>query len=183
MSKIQDQVMGRLVKARDCLKAGKEAFEKGNFAGAVSNLQLAISYDPNVPEAKALLEQAQSKVAEVRAEQHFQRALQAESLGNHESARASLKHAVDCKPKKGHYYFKLGMLEIDVESERRQGLENLKLAVQYDGKNVEYLLALAKAYETVGMPRNAVREFEKVVSLERGHDVATRALKRLKAVL
>lgn len=183
MSKIQDQVMGRMVRARDCVKAGKEAFEKGNFAAAVSNLQLALSFDPNVPDAKALLEQAQAKAADGKAELHFQRGLQLESLGNHDSARASFKHAVECKPKKGHYYFKLGTLEIDVEAERRQALENLKLAVQYDGKNIEYLLALAKAYETVNMPRNAAREYEKVVSLEKGHDVASRALKRLKAVL
>lgn len=181
LDKLQNQLMGRLIKAREQVKVAKEALDKGQFAQAVTAYQLALSYDANNAEAKAGLEQAQSRFGEIKADLLYQKGVQAEALGNSEGARTYFRQAVECKPKKGQYYFKLGHMQMEAEAERRHGLENLKLAVQYDARNVEYLLALAQAYEQVGMPRNALREYEKIVTIEKGHDIAVKALKRLKA--
>lgn len=181
LDRLQNQLMGRLVKAREQVKMGREALDKGQFAQAMSAFQIALSYDPNNAEARLYLEKAQTQFGEVKADQLYQKGIQSEALGNSEGARTYFKQAVECKPKKGMYYFKLGVLQIDSEAERRQGLENLKQAVQYEGRNVEYLLALAQAYEQVGMPRNALREYEKIVTIEKGHDIAVKALKRLKS--
>jgi curved DNA-binding protein CbpA len=183
MDKLQRQVMERMLKAREYLRIGKEAFEKGQFAIAANNLQMAATFDPNSQEARQLFEKASSRVKEGQAEGHYQRGLQEFMVGNIDNARQYLKMAVDCKPKKGYYYFKLGMLYLDNDQDLRQGIEQLKLAAQYDPQNVEYLSALAKAYEDARMPRNAYREYEKIVTINRGHELAQKALKRLKAVI
>ncbi|MFM7202146.1 MAG: DnaJ domain-containing protein [Myxococcota bacterium] len=183
LDKFQQQLAGRVLKGREYLKLGKEAFDNGRLAQAVSHLQLASSFDASNPEIRLLLEQANGRYGEVRADQLFQRGLQEEAIGNTEGARQQYKQAVDCKPKKAQYYHKLGKMQLDVADERRAGMENLKQAVVLEPRNLEFLLSLAAAYEQVGMPRNALREYEKVISLEKNHDTALRALKRLKAAL
>lgn len=183
LDKFQQQLAGRVLKGREYLKLGKEALDKGQLAQAVSHLQLAASFDGGNLEVKLLLEQANGRYAEVRADQYFQRGTQEEAIGNTEGARAQYKQAVDCKPKKAQYYHKLGRMQLEVADERRAGMENLKQAVALEPRSVDFLLSLAAAYEQVGMPRNALREYEKVLGLEKNHDTAMRALKRLKAAL
>lgn len=183
LDKFQQQLAGRVLKGREYLKLGKEALDKGQLAQAVSHLQLAYSFDANNPEIRLLLDQANGRYGEVRADQLFQRGLQEEAIGNIDGARQQFKQAVDCKPKKAQYYHKLGRMQLELADERRAGMENLKQAVVLEPRNLEFLLSLAAAYEQVGMPRNALREYEKVISLEKNHDTAMRALKRLKAAL
>lgn len=183
MDKLQQQLMGRLIKAKEYVKMGKEAIEKEQWAQATSHLQLALSFDANHAEAKSLLVIAQGKLGDIKADQFYQRGLQQESLGNPESARSYYKMAVDQKPKKGHFYFKLGTLQMESEAERRVGLENLKQAVAAEPRNLEYVLSLAHAYEVCGLLRNALREYEKALTLEKQNDVALRGVKRMKAAL
>lgn len=183
MDRLQKQLMERLIKARDYLKTGKDAYERGQFGPAQSALQMAVAFDPQNKEAKKLLEDATTRVNELKAENHYQRGLQEEMVGNVDNARHYFKLAVDCKPKKGYYFFKLGMILLQIPDERRQGLEQIKRAIEFEPKNAEYLSALARAYVDNKMPRNAYREYEKVLLIDKGHVEAQKALKRLKAAI
>jgi len=171
MDRFQRQLMERMIKAREYFKAGKESFARGNYPQAMASLQFACTFDPRNQEARELLEQTTELVNEAKAEGHYQRGLQV------------FKKAVDCKPKKGYYYYRLGHLLQETEAERKVGLEQYKLAVQFDPKNIDYRMVLAKAFEEFRMPRNAVREYEKILSLDRSNEVAQKMLKRLKAAL
>jgi Tfp pilus assembly protein PilF len=56
----------------------------------------------------------------------------------------------------------------------------LRKAVEFEPRNVEYTLDLARAYEELGMPSNAIRAFERVLHLDSKKSEAAKALKRLK---
>lgn len=181
-SALAKQLIERRRKAHMYFKQGKELYEAGDHQKALSSLQLALSFDPANAEAKRLMDSAHAQVADVRAETHYQRGLQQEMVGSTDVARRFFQMAVDCRPKKGYYYFKMAQI-MSGESESRQRLEQLKLAHQYEPDNLEYLLALADCYDVAGMPRNALREYEKVLKLHKGHDVADKAVRRLKAAI
>lgn len=176
------QLLERRKKAMMYLQQGKELFDAGEYQKCLANLQLALSFEPGDTEARRMLNEATARVADDRAEVHYQRGQQQEMIGSTEAAKRFYQAAVDCKPKKGYYYFKMAQMLTD-ESEGRARLEQLKLAVQFEPDNLEYLLAVAEGYEKHGMPRNALREYEKVLKLAKGHDAAEKAVRRLKAAI
>lgn len=176
------QLIERQRKARKYLIQGKADVEAERYEAALSSLQLAASFDPRSAEAKKLIEICRAAVADTRAEAHYQKGLHHEMLGSDEAAKRLFQMAVDCKPKKGYYYAKLATVLRD-KTELRARLEALKMGHQYDPKNVDTLLKLADAYEQVKMPRNALREFEKVLLIKKGHDEAEKAVRRLKSVI
>ena len=91
-----------------------------------------------------------------------------------------MQQAVDCKPTKGKYYNEFGKLVSTHTLQQRVGLELLRKAVEFEPRNVEYTLDLARAYEELGMPSNAIRAFERVLHLDSMKSEAAKALKRLK---
>lgn len=182
MQKIHQQIVGRMVKARGYFKSGKEAFEKEQYGIAVGHLQMALAYEPNMAEAKEMLDIATGRVNETKAEAHYQRAVQELTVGNTDNAKIFLKAAVECKPRRGHYYHKYAVLLLESEKDLREAVEQLKNAVEYSPRNVEYRMMLAKAYEDIDMPLFAKREYEKVVRIDKSNRQAQKSLKRLKAV-
>lgn len=181
-NQLTKQIIERRRKAMKYFKEGKDLADAGDYQRALATLQLSLSFDPNNVEAKRLMDHAHAQVADVRAETHYQRGMQQEMIGSSDAARRFFQMAVDCKPKKGYYYYKLAQV-MSEESEVRGRLEQLKLAHQFDPDNLEYLLALAECYDIAGMPRNALREYEKVLKLHKGHDLAEKAVRRLKAAI
>ncbi len=91
-----------------------------------------------------------------------------------------MQKAVDCKPPKGKYYNDFSKLVTAHTLQQRVGLELLRKAVELEARNVEYTMDLAKAYEELGMPSNAVRAYERVLYLDTKRSAAAKALKRLK---
>ncbi len=182
IQQLKKRIMARMLKARAYLKAGREAFEKEQYGTAVAHLQLALAYEPKLSEARELLSVASERVNEVKAEAHYQRAQQELAIGNMENGRFYLKAAVECRPKKGHYYYKYAMFLMESPKDRREGIEQLKLAVEHEPKNVEYRLTLAKAFEEMDMPLNAKREYERVLAIDKSNQEAQKAARRLRAV-
>ncbi len=182
IQRLQKQIMARMLKAKAYFKAGREAFEKERYATAVAHLQLALAYEPKLAGVSELLQTATERVNEVKAEAHYQRAQQELAIGNVDNGRIYLKAAVDCNPARGHYYFKYAMFLMDHGIDHREGVEQLKRAVEHDPKNVEYRLAFARALENRDMPLNAKREYERVLQIDKSNQEAQKAVRRLRAV-
>ena len=154
--------------------------DKGAFAEAATHFQMAMTMDPRNKRAKIMFKRAQATSRNTRAEEHYNVAQQALLSEDMKRAAESMQKAVDCKPTKGKYYNEFGKLISEHTLQQRVGLELLRKAVELEPRNVEYTMDLAKAYEELGMPSNAVRAYERVLHLDSKRSVAAKALKRLR---
>ncbi len=176
----QKQLATKIARARQHMKSGEESMDKGMFGEAATHFQMAMTLDPRNNRAKAMFKRAQATARNARAEQHYKAAQDALLAEDMKRAAESMQKAVDCKPTKGKYYNEFGRLISEHTLQQRVGLELLRKAVELEPRNVEYTLDLARAYEELGMPSNAVRAFERVLHLDSKKSEAAKALKRLK---
>lgn len=179
---LERQLVERIKKARGYFEEAKILYDKADYRGAIAGMKLALTFDPNLKEAQRIIDESEGQLADVKAELHFIRAQQMDMLGNSDGAKQLYKMAVDCKPRKAQYYFRYAQLTRS-PAEQRDHLEALKNAVLYDPNNKDYLLALAAAYEAVGMPRNALREYEKILKLDASNLASQQAVKKLKGMI
>ena len=180
MQKFQKQLVMRIAKAKRHMAAGEAAMEKGDFQEAASNFQMAMTLDPRNTRAKTLFKRSQSQHRNGRAEEFYRQAQEVMIAEDTKRAAELLQKAVDCKPTKGKYYHEFGKLVIAHTLQQRVGLELLRKAVELEPRNVNYNIELARAYDELGMPSNAIRAFERVLHLDRKNSEATKSLKRLK---
>ena len=180
MQKFQQQLVMRIAKAKRHMAAGESAMERGDFAEASSNFQMAMTLDPRNTRAKTLFKRSQSQNRNGKAEEYYRQAQEVLLAEDPKRAAELLQKAVDCKPTRGKYYHEFGKLVIEHTLQQRVGLELLRKAVELEPRNVNYNIELARAYEELGMPSNAIRAFERVLHLDRKNSEATKALKRLK---
>ena len=180
MQKFQQQVVLRIAKAKRHMTAGEAAMERGDFGEAASNFQMAMTLDPRNTRAKTLFKRSQAHHRNGRAEEFLRQAQEVMLAEDTKRAAEFLQKAVDCKPTKGKYYHEFGKLVIAHTLQQRVGLELLRKAVELEPRNINYNIELARAYEELGMPSNAIRAFERVLHLDRKNSEATKALKRLK---
>ena len=177
MQKFQKQVVMRIAKAKRHMAAGEAALERGDHAEASSNFQMAMTLDPR---AKTLFKRSQAHHRNGKAEEFYRQAQEVMLAEDTKRAAGFMQKAVDCKPTKGKYYHEFGKLVVAHTLQQRVGLELLRKAVELEPRNVNYNIELARAYEELGMPSNAIRAFERVLHLDRKNSEATKALKRLK---
>ncbi len=180
MQKFQEQIVLRIAKAKKHMTDGEAALEKGDFAEAASNFQMAMTLDPRNTRAKTLFKRSQSSNRNGKAEEFYRQALDVLLSEDTKRAAELMQKAVDCKPTKGKYYHEFGKLVIAHTLQQRVGLELLRKAVELEPRNVNYNIELARAYEELGMPSNAIRAFERVLHLDKKNSEASKALKRLK---
>ena len=180
LTDFQKQLAGNIARSRKHMTMGESAMEKGAFAEAATHFQMSMTMDPRNKRAKVMFKRAQSTSRNTRAEEHYTAAQQAMLSENMKRAAEAMQKAVDCKPTKGKYYNEFGKLISEHTLQQRVGLELLRKAVELEPRNVEYTLDLAKAYEELGMPSNAVRAYERVLHLDSKRSVAAKALKRLR---
>lgn len=180
MTDFQQQVAERIVKARRHMKAGEKAAAAGDHQKAASHFQAAMTLDPRSLRAKAKYNKSQAQHRNTKAAEFHRQAQDALLAENTKRAAELMQKAVDCKPTKGKYYNDFGKLVSAHTLQQRVGLELLRKAVELEARNVEYTMDLARAYEELGMPSNAVRAFERVLYLDSKRSEAAKALKRLK---
>jgi curved DNA-binding protein CbpA len=176
----QKQLATNIARGRKHMIMGEESMEKGGFSEAATHFQIAMTMDPRNKRAKVKFKRAQSTARNTRAEEHYVKAQEAMLSEDMKRAAEALQAAVDCKPTKGKYYNGFGKLISEHTLQQRVGLELLRKAVELEPRNVEYTLDLAKAYEELGMPSNAVRAYERVLHLDSKRSKAAKALKRLR---
>jgi curved DNA-binding protein CbpA len=176
----QKQLAQKIGRSKRHMKLGEEAMQSGSFADAASNFQMAMTLDPRNTRAKAMFKRAQGANRNRKAEDFYKKSQEALLSEDMKRAAELLQQAVDCKPTKGKYYNEFGKLVSTHTLQQRVGLELLRKAVELEPRNVEYTLDLARGYEELGMPSNAVRAFERVLHLDSKRSEAAKALRRLK---
>jgi len=86
--------------------------------------------------------------------------------------------AVECEPDEGLAYYRLAQLLLHKVDDPRAAMTNLRRAVGYEADNHRYRVALAQLYVIVGMPRNAVREYQRVLEEDPKNTAAKQGLRR-----
>ncbi|MEE2751726.1 MAG: DnaJ domain-containing protein [Myxococcota bacterium] len=165
-------------KARKHFEEGKREYDSGNFIKAASSLYLAMTFDGDNEEYKALNEEVQQKARNMRSLQFVNQAESAESFGSWREALEHYQKAVECEPNEGLAYFRLAQLLIHKVDDPRAAMTNLRRAVTYEPDNHKYRLALAELYVLVGMPRNAIREYQRVLEADPKNGAAKQGLRK-----
>lgn len=177
---LQKDLAQRVLKAREYAKAGQEAYEKARYAEAATQFQLALAMDPRSTKLKALMTRAQGQARNGRAEGLWKQAMEAKASDNQKAAADLMQKAIDCKPTRGRYFNEFGKFVMTNTLQQKNAVEHLKHAVDLEPNNVAFLTDLGLAYDELGMPSNALRVFEKILTIEPKNSTATKLVKKLK---
>ncbi len=165
-------------KAQAHFEEGKREYEAGNYIKAASSLYLATQFDPGNAEYRAINEEAQQFARNMRALQFVNQAENAETYGNWREALDFYQKAVECNPTEGLAFYRLGQLLYEKADDTRGAVSQFRMAVAREPESTKYRLALAEIYIVVGMPRNAEREYQKVLELQPGNGAAKAGLRK-----
>lgn len=127
-----------------------------------------------------MFKKAQEQGRNTRAEAAWRQGREALESEQFSVAAQHFKTAIDCQPTRGKYYNSFGKVVWEHTMRQRTAIELLRTAVEKEPDNLEYVIDLAKAYESVGMPSNALRAFERAAQLSPNNPDVKKALKRLR---
>jgi tetratricopeptide (TPR) repeat protein len=165
-------------KAKAHFEEGKREYEAGNYIKAASSLYLATQFDAKNAEYRALNEEAQQFARNMRALQFVNQAESAETYGNWREALEYYQKAVECNPSEGLSYYRLAQLLYSKVDDTRGAVTQFRLAVAREPDSSKYRLALAEIYMVVQMPKNAEREYQKVLELQPNNGAAKSGLRK-----
>jgi tetratricopeptide (TPR) repeat protein len=114
----------------------------------------------------------------MRALQFVNQAENAETYGNWREALDCYEKAVECNPTEGLSFFRLGQLLHARADDTRGAVTQFRTAVAREPESTKYRLALAEIYMVVEMPRNAEREYIKVLELQPNNATAKAGLRK-----
>lgn len=173
-------IMERLAKAKGFFKAGKKDFLDKNYKSASVHFKLAIAYDPYNEQYKKSFAEAQKIVKQGELERLMGRASFEEEVGRFTDALKLMEQAVQITSDNPEPYHKLARLLLTHGRDLRQAKNYCLRAIDISSKNPEYYLTLGSIYQAAGLFRNATREFEKVLRLDKGNSEAQEHLKELR---
>ncbi len=182
MDKALKPIVERLAKAKGFFKAGKKDFLDKNYKSASVNFRLAIAYDPYNEQYKENFAEAQRIVKQEELERLMRKASFEEEVGRFTDALKLMEQAVQITSDNPEPYHKLARLLLNRDKNLRQAKNYCLRAIDINSQNPEYYLTLGSIYEAAGLFRNAAREFEKVLRLDKGNSEAQERLKGLKGV-
>jgi curved DNA-binding protein CbpA len=165
-------------KAQAHFEEGKREYESGNYIKAASSLYLATQFDQGNTEYRALNDEAQQFARNMRALQFVNQAESAETYGNWREALEYYQKAVECNPSEGLSYYRLAQLLYSKADDTRGAVTQFRMAVAREPDSTKYRLALAEIYMVVQMPRNAEREYQKVLELKPNNGAAKAGLRK-----
>lgn len=177
--KFKDLLAAQFARAKSYYEAGKAEAAAGRWSNAEGSYYLATRFDPKNPTYMAAHQDAAGKARQARATHFLALADQAESYAKQKEAIEHLRKATECNPTDGAAFFRLGRLLRDSEGDTRGALESFRVALLKDPKNVEWRLAAAELYETLGMRQNAHREARTVLEVDPKNEKARALLKRV----
>ena len=169
IKKLRAQARGQSERAVRYFEQGKKDYDEGNISKAVSSLHLAVQFDKDNREYRALYELARSEASQSAAVQAVQSGESAESFQNYREAMHHYQRACDMDPDDGLPFFRLAMLTIRIEQDKRAALQLLRTAAAKSPRNVEIRLSLAELYGELGMNLNARREYQTVLSMDKSN--------------
>ncbi len=175
----QNPLLARAGRVQELASRGKAALAEGRFAAAASDLLVARGMDPRNAELEALAEEARRKAAAAKANELFQKGLEAEVLGSWAAALSFYRSALAEDP--GHVraaaHAARSALEIgDISSARALAGAAVKAAPR-TGIAHE---ALGLVLDAEGNKRDARRELEKAIELDPKLEGAKERLKKLR---
>lgn len=180
IQKLREQARGRNSRAKRYFQQGQTDYQEGNISKAVSSLHLAIQFDPNNKEYRALYELARSEASSSASVQFMQAGESAESFQNFKEAMYNYQRACDQNPADGLPYFRLANLVLRIEQDQRKALGLLRTATTKSPKNVEIRLKLADLYLELGMGLNAGREYQTVLGIDKNNSRAKSGLRNVR---
>jgi tetratricopeptide (TPR) repeat protein len=169
INKLRAQARGQNQRAKRYFDQGKSDYDAGNISKAVSSLHLAVQFDQQNKEYRALYELARSEASQSAAVQAVQSGESAESFQNYREAMHHYQRACDMDPDDGLPFYRLALLTIRVDQDKRAALGLLRSAASKSPRNVEIRLSLAELYGELGMNLNARREYQTVLRMDKSN--------------
>ncbi len=180
LKKLRDQVKGRSTRARRYFQQGQEDYDAGNISKAVSSLHLAVQFDPQNSDYRALYELARSEASTNLSVQYIQAGESAESFQNYREAMHNYQRACEQNPDDGLPFYRLAMLILKIEQDKRKALTQLRTAANKSPKNIEIRLSLAELYADLGMNLNAKREYQTVLEVDKNNARARSGMRNVR---
>ena len=180
IKRLREQVKGRSSRARRYFEQGQKDYNAGEIAKALSSLHLAVQFDGENSEYRALYELARSEASSSRSVQYVQAGESAESFQNYKEAMFNYQRACEQNPEDGLPFFRLALLVLKIEQDQRTALKHLRTAASKSPKNVEIRLSLADLYAQLGMSLNAKREYQTVLGIDKNNDRARSGLRSVR---
>ena len=180
MKRLRDHVKGRSSRARRYFEQGQKDYQAGEIAKAVSSLHLAVQFDAENSEYRALYELARSEASSSLSVQYIQAGESAESFQNYKEAMFNYQRACEQNPEDGLPFYRLAMLTLKIERDQRGALNHLRTAASKSPKNVEIRLSLADLYAELGMSLNAKREYQTVLGIDKNNVRARSGLRSVR---
>lgn len=180
VDKAKQELVERLKKARRAKLKGQRLHDEGQYLEAAAMFQRALILNPRDEDAAKLAKRSNDMASNSRAEAVWRRGREAQEREQFQEAARLFKQAVEANPSKGKYYHSFGKVVWEHTMRQRTAIEMFRLAVEKDPHILEYVLELARAYESVGMPSNALKAFERAATLDPSNGEARKALKRLR---
>ncbi|MBD0326094.1 MAG: DnaJ domain-containing protein, partial [Pyrinomonadaceae bacterium] len=118
-----------------------------------------------------------------QAENSFQRGLLSLKQGKPTAAISSFSEAARLVPREARYRAYHGRALAENEATWRQAEAEMKAAISFDSKNVDYYVMLAEFYLKVGLPRRAQSELERALVLDSQNATARQLLASIQATL
>jgi curved DNA-binding protein CbpA len=174
--------LAKQAKLHELAVAGRRFLEKGDFARAYSELNLALQVDPKNKEIAQMVQAAKRGADAQRAAAEHKLGVQAESLGNGAEALSHFRLAISLDPENTEYAFRAArqLLHSGGDSELKQAHVLARRAAEREPDKIEHRLLFAKVLLRAGLEKNAARELEAVLELRPGEPYAKDQLRKLK---
>jgi curved DNA-binding protein CbpA len=175
----QNPLVARAARVQDLVARGKAALAAGDFAAAANDLLLAQGMDPKNAELGALAADARKKAGAAKANEAYDKGLEAEALGNWGAALALYRQALEGDPahvRAACHGARSALALGDVAGARALAESALKAGPRVGAAHE----ALGLVLDAEGNKKEARRTLEKALELDPGLDVAKERLKKLR---
>lgn len=179
LQKVKEGIEGKKQKAMSFFELGKKQMSADKPMEAAASLHVACKLEPENEAYKTLYKKARKIARELKAKTIFAQAENAENYQNYHDAIRLYREAIEYNISDARAYARLAYLIEKLDPDIRESIRLMRLAVQKDLENPEYRCILAEIYAREGMERNARREFNEALSLQKGYPRAKEGLKRL----
>jgi curved DNA-binding protein CbpA len=172
-------LLARAGRVQELVARGKAAFAEGRFSAAANDLLLAQGMDPRNSEVASLAAEAKRKASGAKASDLFQKGLEAEALGNAQSAMARYREALEVDPthaRAAAHGARTAISLGDNESARALAEAALRAAPRSGAAHE----ALGLVLDAEGDRKGARRELEKALELDPRLEVAKERLRKLR---
>ena len=166
--------------AAELRRRGEDALVRGLVFKAASELALAVAFDGDNPELRALHDRVRAMSNRARAEDLYRQGLQQMALGDAVSAAKLLTSAFELEHETKYALAAARvLLQSGGEEEAGQCRTLLRDAIAKDGDNADLHVLNGKAAERAGFEKAAQRCYQRALEIKPDHETARELLSRL----